>query len=257
PGRSVFARVWLAQVGRVALYLLDTDLGDNREDDRGITGHLYGGDQDTRIRQEIVLGIGGLRALRAVLPPDAQPEVLHMNEGHSAFLALELARERLVSGAAANFDEALLQISPHLAFTTHTPVDAGHDAFPSDLVEAYFNGYRQQLGLSHEEFMLYGRREPEATWERFSMTVLALRSAARRNGVSQLHGAVSKDMWGGVGLSLEDAEPAAEMESITNGVHTATWVGAEMGSLYDSQLGGDWRSSPDNPSNWADMHRVD
>jgi starch phosphorylase len=257
PGRTVYARVWAAQVGRIPLYLLDTDLADNREDDRWITGHLYGGDQDTRIRQEIVLGIGGLRALRAVLPDEAQPEVLHMNEGHSAFLSLELARERLVSGAAQNFDDALLQSAPHLAFTTHTPVAAGHDAFPSDLVEAYFSGYREQLGLSHEEFMLYGRREPEATWERFSMTVLALRSAARRNGVSQLHGIVSKDMWGGVGLSLRDAPPAAEMEAITNGVHTATWVGPEMAALYDRQLGKDWRTYPDRPGNWTPMVRVD
>jgi glycogen phosphorylase len=256
PGRSVYARVWVAQVGRIPLYLLDTDLADNREDDRWITGHLYGGDQDTRIRQEIVLGIGGLRALRAVLPTEAQPEVMHMNEGHSAFLSLELARERLVSGAAQNFDDALLQVAPHLAFTTHTPVAAGHDAFPSDLVEAYFNGYRQQLGLSHEEFMLYGRREPEATWERFSMTVLALRSAARRNGVSQLHGAVSKDMWGGVGLSLRDAPPAAEMESITNGVHTATWVGPEMGAVYDRQLGTEWRTHPDRPANWSELRHL-
>jgi starch phosphorylase len=257
PGRTVYARVWLAQVGRVPLYLLDTDLADNREDDRWITGHLYGGDQDTRIRQEIVLGIGGLRALRAVLPADAQPDVYHMNEGHSAFLALEAAREKLASGAAANFDDALLSIAPHLAFTTHTPVAAGHDAFPSDLVEAYFNGYRQQLGLSHEEFMLYGRREAEAVWERFSMTVLALRSAARRNGVSQLHGAVSKDMWGDVGLSLRDAKPAAAMEAITNGVHTATWVGAEMGGLYDRQLGHAWRTSPDKANNWSSMAHVD
>jgi starch phosphorylase len=257
PGRNVYARVWVAQVGRVPLYLLDTDLADNREDDRWITGHLYGGDQDTRIRQEIVLGIGGLRALRAVLPADAQPDVLHMNEGHSAFLSLEAARECLASGCAANFDDALLRIAPHLAFTTHTPVAAGHDAFPSDLVEAYFNGYRQQLGLTHEEFMLYGRRDPEAVWERFSMTVLALHSAARRNGVSQLHGAVSKEMWGGVGLTLRGAPPAAEMEAITNGVHTATWVGPEMGDLFDRQVGKKWRASPDLPTNWKGMSQVE
>src|SRR5205807_175076 len=174
-----------------------------------------------------------------------------------AFLSLELARERLASGAAQKFDEALLQIAPSLAFTTHTPVAAGHDAFPSDLLDAYFNGYRQQLGLSHDELMLYGRRDPEAPWERFSMTVLALRSAARRNGVSQLHGAVSKDMWGGVGLSLKDASPAAEMESITNGVHTATWVGPEMSALFDTQLGRKWRSQPDLPTNWKGLARVD
>jgi starch phosphorylase len=257
PGRSVLARVWLAQVGRVPLYLLDTDLADNREDDRWITGHLYGGDQDTRIRQEIVLGIGGLRALRAILPADAQPDVMHMNEGHSAFLSLELARERLASGTSQTFDEAALEIAPHLAFTTHTPVAAGHDAFPSDLVEAYFSGYRQQLGLSHDEFMQRGRRELDASWERFSMTVLALRSAARRNGVSQLHGAVSKEMWGGVGLTLDDAPPAAEMDAITNGVHTATWVGPEMSSLFDRQLGSNWRSLPDVPTNWRNMRRVE
>jgi glycogen phosphorylase len=257
PGRTVYARIWLAQVGRVPLYLLDTDLAQNREDDRWITGHLYGGDQDTRIRQEIVLGIGGLRALRAVLPPDAQPDVYHMNEGHAAFLALEVARERLVSGQASTYDEAALQMAPHLAFTTHTPVAAGHDAFPEGLVEAYFNGYRQQLGLNHEEFMQRGRREPTSTWERFSMTVLALRSAARRNGVSQLHGTVSRAMWGGVGLTLQDAPPVAEMDAITNGVHTATWAGPDMGSLFDRELGSGWRTQPDISTNWSGISQVD
>ncbi|GAC1328043.1 MAG: glycosyltransferase family 1 protein [Chloroflexota bacterium] len=257
PGRNVLARVWVAQVGRVPLYLLDTDLPENREDDRWITGHLYGGDQDTRIRQEIVLGIGGLRALRAVLPAEAQPDVLHMNEGHSAFLALELAREKLVSGQATDFDDAALQVAPRLAFTTHTPVAAGHDAFPSDLMEAYFSGYREQLGLTHEEFMDRGRREKDTTWERFSMTVLALRSAARRNGVSQLHGAVSKDMWGGVGLTLKDAPPAAEMEAITNGVHTATWVGPEMANLFDRHVGSQWRHDPDQRSSWQGLTETD
>jgi starch phosphorylase len=207
-----------------------------------------------------VLGIGGLRALRAVLPSDAQPDVMHMNEGHSAFLSLELAREKLASGAAASFDEAALQVAPQLAFTTHTPVAAGHDAFPSDLVEAYFNGYRQQLGLTHEEFMQRGRHESDAsgdgTWDRFSMTVLALRSATRRNGVSQLHGLVSKEMWGGIGLTLKDAPPTAEMEAITNGVHTATWIGPEMGALFDRSLGRAWRKTPEIGSNWSGMRSV-
>jgi glycogen phosphorylase len=257
PGRTVFARVWLAQVGRVPLYLLDTDLAENREDDRWITGHLYGGDQDTRIRQEIVLGIGGLRALRAILPADAQPEAMHINEGHSAFLSLELAREHLSSGAARSFDEAALKVASHLVFTTHTPVAAGHDAFPSDMVEAYFNGYRQELGLTHEELMQRGRREKDAAWERFSMTVLALRSAAYRNGVSQLHGTVSKEMWGGVGLTCRDAPPACEMDAITNGVHTATWAGPEMSALFDKQLGSKWRGLPEIPANWKPLSRVD
>jgi starch phosphorylase len=254
PSRVVRAQVWLAQVGRVPLYLLDTDLAENREDDRWITGHLYGGDQDTRIRQEIVLGIGGLRALRAVLGADAQPQVLHMNEGHSAFLSLELAREQLAAGRASTFDEAALQVAPQLAFTTHTPVAAGHDAFPADLVEAYFDGYRQELGLTPEEFMQRGRREQDAAWERFSMTVLALRSATRRNGVSQLHGAVSKEMWGGVGLTLREAPAAVEMTAITNGVHTATWVGPEMAALYDRQLGSSWRAQPERADHWQALH---
>jgi glycogen phosphorylase len=256
PGRTVRARVWLAEVGRVPLFLLDTDLEENREDDRWITGHLYGGDQDTRIRQEIVLGIGGLRALRAVLPATGQPEVFHMNEGHAAFLGLELAREKLASGEAQTYDEAALMLAPHLAFTTHTPVAAGHDAFPSDLIEAYFDGYRQQLGLTHEEFMRRGRLERDSQWERFSMTVLALRSATRRNGVSQLHGKVSKEMWGGIGLTLKDAPPVAEMDAITNGVHTATWVGPEMAALFDRELGTDWRTLPDLRPNWSAMPRV-
>jgi len=251
PGRTVHARVWKAQVGKVPLYLLDTDLPENREDDRWITGHLYGGDQDTRMRQEIVLGIGGVRALRAILPTNAQPEVFHMNEGHSAFLALELVREKLAANEAPDFDTAALQIAPHLAFTTHTPVAAGHDAFPTDMVEAYFDGYRQQLRLTNDEFMQRGRRDPHLTSERFSMTVLALRSAARRNGVSQLHGVVSKEMWGGVGLTLQEAAPAAEMDAITNGVHTATWVGPEMTALFDKQLGRAWRTMPETPSNWS------
>ena len=226
------------------LYLLDTDLAENREDDRWITGHLYGGDQDTRIRQEIVLGIGGLRALRAVLPRRRAAR-RHAHERRPLGVSQPRARPRAAWSPAPpqNFDEAALQVAPRLAFTTHTPVAAGHDAFPSDLVEAYFNGYRQQLGLTHEEFMRRGRTaNATRRWERFSMTVLALRSAARRNGVSQLHGKVSKDMWGGVGLTLKDAPPAAEMDAITNGVHTATWVGPEMGGLFDRQLGTSWRT---------------
>jgi starch phosphorylase len=257
PERAVYARVWRAQVGRVPLYLLDTDLPENREDDRWITGHLYGGDQDTRIRQEMVLGIGGLRALRAILPAHEQPDVFHLNEGHAAFAALELGRERLVSGVAPDYDNATLEVAPRLAFTTHTPVAAGHDAFPSDLMQAYFATYRQQLGLTHEQFMQYGRHDLDASSERFSMTVLALRSAARRNGVSQLHGGVSRQMWGGVGVSLGNAAPASDMDAITNGVHTATWVGPDMGALFDLQLGPEWRRAPDAPETWRRLSEVD
>ena len=196
PAAPCLARVWLAQVGRVPLYLLDTDLAENREDDRWITGHLYGGDQDTRIRQEIVLGIGGLRALRAILPADAQPDVMHMNEGHSAFLALELARERLVSGAAQHVRRggpagraAPGVHHPHPGRRRATTPSRPTWSRPTSTATASSSGCRTKssCGAAHES--------TTSSWERFSMTVLALRSAARRNGVSQLHGKVSKEMW--------------------------------------------------------------
>jgi len=161
------------------------------------------------------------------------------------------ARRFFIGSGVGTYDDAALSVAPHVAFTTHTPVAAGHDAFPSDLIEAYFDGYRQQLGLTHEEFMQRGRLERESQLEKFSMTVLALRSAARRNGVSQLHGKVSRDMWGGIGLTLRDATPVAEMDAITNGVHTATWVGPEMSALFDRELGTDWRTLPDLRPNWS------
>ncbi len=224
PGRTVRVRAWRAQVGRVPLYLLDTELPENREDDRWITGHLYGGDQDTRIRQELVLGVGGARLLRAVAPPDQQPQVFHMNEGHSAFITLELARERLAQRRRRHARRRRgRECATSLAFTTHTPVAAGHDAFPSDLVEAYFTDYRKELGLhprgAHARSV--GTRSRATRPGKFNMTVLALRGASYRNGVSQLHGRVSRDMWGDVGVGLENLPAADEMDSITNGVHTA------------------------------------
>lgn len=255
PGRTVWARIWVAQVGRVPLYLLDTEMEQNREDDGWITAHLYGGDQDTRLRQEMVLGIGGARLLRALGEP--RPRVVHMNEGHSSFIAMELARERIEDGHARTFDDALLQIAPHLAFTTHTPVAAGHDAFPSDLVEAYFAAYRQLYGIEHEQLMRMGRRDQNAAWERFSMTILALRASAYRNGVSQLHGIVSKEMWGGVGNGLSDVPPADEMDAVTNGIHTATWVGPDMSALFERTLGAAWRERPDDPAAWRAMEDAD
>jgi starch phosphorylase len=256
PGRTVFARAWLAQVGRIPLYLLDTELPENREDDRWITGHLYGGDQDTRIRQELVLGVGGARLLRAVLPHDAQPRVFHMNEGHSAFITLELARELVTAGAVFSLTDGLTENAYSLAFTTHTPVAAGHDEFPSDLVDAYFCAYRQQLGISQAELMRFGRREPEGDGK-FNMTVLAARGAAYRNGVSQLHARVSRHMLAGIGIGLRNLPPVREMDGITNGVHTSTWAGPELSTLYDAQLGSAWREAPDDKDSWSRLAEVD
>jgi starch phosphorylase len=248
PERTVWAAVWVAQVGRVPLYLLDTDLPENREDDRWITGHLYGGDQDTRIRQELVLGVGGVRLLRAL--PGEQPKVFHMNEGHSAFAALELAHEELAQGAPS-FAAALDRVAPKLIFTTHTPVAAGHDAFAVDLMSAYFSGYRENaLKLTEEELMSVGRRSEGDDHEGFSMTVLALRAATRRNAVSQLHGVVSKEMWGDVGVGLGNGAPVADMDAVTNGVHTGTWIGPEMGALLDETVGDGWRRAARKATSW-------
>ena len=251
--RVVRARVWLAQVGRVPLYLLDTDVPTNREDDRWITGHLYGGDSDTRLRQEIVLGIGGVRLLEAlrVLGLQAAVEVYHLNEGHAAFVAVERAAERMREGYEPDFFTAHRQVAESLAFTTHTPVAAGHDAFHPELIEAYLGAYREQLGLSHDEFMSLGRRQRDNLEEQFSMTVLALRSAHARNGVSQLHGNVSRQAWNGVGIGVQNAMPRIRMDAVTNGVHTGTWAGPEMSRFLDRSIGYVWRERPQESSAWT------
>jgi starch phosphorylase len=258
PGRMVYARAWRANVGRVPLYLLDTDVTQNRVDDRWITAHLYGGDHDTRIRQEMLLGIGGARLLHALslarLEP--APAVYHLNEGHSAFVILELARRRLEQGVAASFEDALLQVAPSLAFTTHTPVTAGHDAFAADLVEEYLADYRQLLGLDHTSFMRLGSLHSGVDAEHFSMTVLALRGAARRNGVSRLHGSISRQLWSGVGIGTRDAPPRVAMGAITNGIHGPTWAGPNMAQLFDTYLGRRWRIAARLPSTWAPLTQV-
>jgi starch phosphorylase len=259
PGRTVLARVWLAQVGRVRLYLLDTDLPRNREDDRWITGHLYGGDIDTRLRQEIVLGIGGARLVEALrlLGLEVAPEVYHLNEGHSAFAAVERAAERMRTVPGGNFFVAHDTVAERVAFTTHTPVAAGHDVFPAELIEAYLADYRHQLGLTHAQFMALGRRDPGDTAEQFNMTVLALRSAHARNAVSQLHGKVSRRLWSEIGVGHASAPPHIEMESITNGVHTATWAGPEMSAFLDRYADISWCSAPHHTEAWAPLAAAD
>ncbi|HVX65066.1 MAG TPA: alpha-glucan family phosphorylase, partial [Bryobacteraceae bacterium] len=201
-GRAVQAQVWQVRVGRIVLYLLDTNLGANsRSEDRDLTDQLYGGDKDMRIRQEILLGIGGYRALEAL---GLNPTVYHMNEGHSAFLGLERVR-RLMETRGMSQREARELASASLIFTTHTPVEAGHDYFPPDLMDRYFGDYIGSLGLSRDEFLALGRRGP---WDHgdFCMTVLALRLASYRNGVSKLHGDVSRQMWRSIWPGVPDDE---------------------------------------------------
>ena len=243
PGRQVYARVWHIQVGRVALLLLDTDVELNAPGDRELAARLYQGDEEIRLSQEIVLGIGGVRALRAL---GIEPTVWHINEGHPAFMTLERVRH-LVHDVGLSFAEAREIVRASTVFTTHTPVAAGHDAFPLEMMEAHFAHFWPQMGLDRDGFMALGYHE--TPWgARFSMTVLALTLSARRNGVSELHGHVSRRMW----HFLWPDRPVDEVPitHITNGVHTTTWVAPAMAGLFNAYLGPEWRERVDDPAVW-------
>ena len=244
PGRQVVAQVWRAQVGRVPLYLLDTNVAANSADDRCITYQLYGGDTEMRIKQEIMLGIGGYWALEAL---GLHPAVYHMNEGHSAFLSLERVR-RLRETSALSFAEAREAASASLVFTTHTPVPAGHDYFPPDLMDRYFADYARSLDLSRYDFLALGRQNPHNDAEPFCMTILALRLAAHSNGVSRLHGQVSRRMWQGIWPAVPEEE--IPLGHVTNGVHFSSWISLEMKQLYDLYLGPRWREEPADQTVW-------
>ena len=250
PGRKLRAQVWRAQVGRVPLYLLDTDLKTNAAEDRGITEYLYGGDRDMRLRQEILLGVGGIRALAML---GVEPTVCHINEGHSAFLALERIR-RLVERHKVSFAEAREAVTASNIFTTHTPVPAGIDVFAPDLMERYFAPYCTQLGLSRDEFLALGRQNPADPQEPFSMAVLAIRLSGATNGVSALHGRVSRKMWAGLwpGVPVEDLP----ITSITNGVHVRGWISHDLAGLFDAYLGPHWISHPADQSVWERVDQI-
>ena len=240
PGREVYAKVWKIQVGRIPLYLMDTDVPQNQPGDRELSARLYGGDQNLRISQEFVLGIGGVRAVRAL---GLQPAVWHMNEGHSAFLGLERARN-YVQENGLSFAEAQEVVRASTVFTTHTPVPAGHDVFNWDLMDRFFSHYWPQLGLEREPFLALARHDQ--TWgPGFSMTVLALHMAGRSNGVAALHGEVSRDMW----QWLWPNTPVDEVpiSHVTNGVHLETWLGPEMAGLLDAHLPAGWRERLEEP----------
>ncbi len=248
PGRALHARVWRIQVGRIPLILLDSDIEQNAPTDRDLTARVYGGDLDTRISQEIVLGIGGVRALRAV---SVNPKVWHMNEGHSAFLALERMREYMAAGAT--FAEAEQQVRQATVFTTHTPVPAGNEEFPDWLIERYFSQYWGQLALDREQFMDLARHGQ--TWgQSFSMSMLAIRMSHLRNGVSELHGRVSRRMWQFMfpGTPVE----RVPIKAITNGVHTGSWLARRISELYDLYLGPNWVEGIDDTSLWQAIYAV-
>lgn len=247
-GRTVHAKVWKVQVGRNPLYLMDTDVDENDPWDRELSARLYSGDSETRIRQEIMLGIGGVRMLRAL---GIHPDVWHMNEGHSAFLTLECLREKVADGMS--FDEAKTAVKKQSVFTTHTPVPAGHDAFSFHIVEKYFNGYWDKLGISREDFLRLGGHEEE--WGMaFNMTILALGLSGMCNGVSKLHGEVSRNMWQEVWP--EKSVDEVPISSITNGIHVPTWVAGEMHYIFDKYLGPEWRKRHDDPVLWQRIAEV-
>jgi starch phosphorylase len=234
-GRQVRAQVWRADVGRVALYLLDTNLPDNEETDRWVTGHLYGGDRETRIVQEMLLGIGGVRLLRKL---NIEPSVFHLNEGHSAFLTLELARE-LTTSQQLSFAEAAEQVKQRCVFTTHTPVAAGNDEFEVSLLERSFGTtYEKELGLTHQEFVALGRIDSKNQRESFGLTPLAIRMCRSTNGVSKKHGEVSRALW----QKLWPGEKVDEVQitHVTNGVHAPTWTAPLFQTLFEKYLGENW-----------------
>jgi glycogen phosphorylase len=250
PDREVAARVWRATVGRVPLYLLDTNIPQNAPEDRDITDQLYGGDIELRLRQELVLGIGGVRAL-ATLGLD--PPICHMNEGHSAFAALE--RARLLMGAHGITFQAAREIAAAgTVFTTHTPVAAGHDAFTPELVHRYLDGYAAELGLDHAALLRLGQPDGAEADAPFSMTVLALRLAGASNGVSRLHGDVSRAMWQVLWPGLPEAE--VPIGHVTNGVHLPSWISPDMDELYARYLGPRWREEPDDDAIWSRAARL-
>jgi starch phosphorylase len=249
-GRPLKVHIWQVQVGRVPLYLLDTNLEENLPEDREITTRLYGGDQEMRIRQEILLGIGGIRALRLL---GAEPNVCHMNEGHAAFLGLERIR-LLMEERKMRFNEALEAVQAGTVFTTHTPVEAGIDHFPSDLLEKYLGRYYRSLGLTREEFLGIGRQNPKNTHETFCMAVLALKLASHSNGVSQLHGEVSRKMWKNIWPELpEEHKP---LTSITNGVHIRSWLSRDMAGLLIRYLGPRWLEDSTDAGLWRRVGRI-
>src|ERR1700756_897404 len=245
------AKVWRVKVGRRDLLLLDSDVEGNAPEDRELTSRLYGGDLRIRIRQELLLGVGGLRALKAL---GIIPGVLHLNEGHSGFAVLEAIRMRMEE-EGIGFDAAVPRVSREVVFTTHTPVPAGHDRFRADLVEEHLGPLRESLGLSPESFLGLGRENPNNADELFCMTVLALRLSQRANAVSALHGEVSRAMW--TGLFRGKPEDEVPIGHITNGVHVPSWLAPQMFRLYDRHLGTGWHQHSSEAKIWEGIENVD
>ncbi|MEP6788437.1 MAG: alpha-glucan family phosphorylase [Acidobacteriota bacterium] len=248
-GREVVAQAWLARVGRISLYLLDTNVAQNSDVDRLITGHLYGGDTETRIVQEKVLGIGGVRLLRKL---GVDPSVFHLNEGHAAFSTLELVREYLGIHTDETFEDAVAAVRKKCVFTTHTPVAAGNDVFPPAAIGECFSAeYIASLKLTNDEFLDLGRANPADETEFFGMTPLAIRMCRSANGVSAKHGEVSRGLWLKMFPDLDDPG-AVPITSVTNGVHTPTWVAPAFQTLYEHYIGPNWHEVVRDGDAWIE-----
>lgn len=250
PGRKVYAQIWKANVGRIQLYYLDANIEENSVEDRDITAQLYGGNLETRIQQEILLGIGGIKALKKL---GIKPTIYHMNEGHSAFLSLERIRQLMIDDKLDRKTAREVVFSSNV-FTTHTPVPAGNDVFPIEMMQKYFVDYIKQIDMSMEELLKLGKIDPNNQKEDFCMTVLALNLSAENNGVSELHGHVSREMWKDIWKGV----PAKELpiDSITNGIHTLSWISFDMQNLLDRYLGPRWRTKPLEYGIWERVQKI-
>ncbi|RYG26316.1 glycosyltransferase family 1 protein [bacterium] len=250
PDRVVTCQIWKAEVGRIPLYLLDSNVLENQPWDQGITDALYGGDEDMRIRQEMILGIGGMRALQAL---GIQPTVCHLNEGHAAFSSLERIRQ-FMKASGADFRTARQATVGANVFTTHTPVPAGFDLFPPQMLERYLGRMSGELGLPFNEFIGLGRNDPQNSGEAFNMALLAMSTSNHVNGVAKLHGAVSREMFANRWPNVPEDE--VPIDSVTNGIHTATWTSRRMAELFDRYLGSAWRERPEEEASWAGVEEI-
>jgi len=249
PGRLVWAKIWALKAGRINLYLLDTDIAENAWMDRTLTHQLYGGDNEHRLKQEILLGIGGIRAMEAI---GIKGNVYHCNEGHAAFMTLE--RIRSARHAGYSYQEARELVKASSLFTTHTPVPAGHDYFPEDLLYTYFQDYIPEIGLSWRDFMALGRIQRDDTGELFSMSHLAIHNCQEINGVSELHGAVSRDMFKALYPGYNEAE--IPIGYVTNGVHYPTWIASEWHQLFKEYLSPGFLEDLSNKERWEGVYKI-
>jgi len=250
PGRKVYLRIWRARVGRIPLYLLDTNIPENNEADRKLTAELYGGNEETRLQQEIILGMGGVKALKALKTPCY---ISHMNEGHSAFSGLERIRS-IVKDNKLTFFEALEVIKASSVFTTHTPVQAGIDIFAPDLIRYYFAEYCQDMAIEIDDLLTLGRSDPDDETEHFSMAILAINLSSHINAVSKLHQKVAQQMWQHLWPEVLTTE--IPIDFVTNGVHHSSWVSQEMAELYDRYLGPDWHREPADTAIWKKIDKI-